>query len=97
MSKIARGIVAGVDTGIHLSAKQCVEMGSHAMGKDYYYQAITWMEAAVSKIVSEKDTTANLTESEMQLETAKEVVSAATRFANQPPAAIWLLIANKLL
>ena len=85
--------MAGVDTGINLSAKQCVEMGSHAMGKEYYYQAITWMEAAVSKIASENDTTASLTEAEIQLETAKEVVSCSpTRLSTQSGPVIPQLI-----
>ena len=71
---VARGIVAGIDTGITLSAKQCIEIGSHAIAKDYFYQAINWMETAVAKITSENDRTASLTEAEIQLETAKKVV-----------------------
>ena len=67
--------MAGVDTRITLSAIQCIELGIHAISKDYYYQAINWMEAAVSKIASENDTTASLTEAEIQLETVKKVVS----------------------
>ena len=80
--KIARGVVAGVDTGIILSAKQCVEFGSHAIGKSYYYQAIDWMEVALAKIAKGNDTTVALTEADIQLETAKKVASPAKRFAN---------------
>ena len=67
--------MSGVDTGIILTAKQCIEMGRHAIDKDYYYQAINWMETAIVKITSENDTTTSLADAEVQLETAIKVVS----------------------
>ena len=67
--------MAGIDTGIILSAEQCIELGSHAIFNHYYYQSIDWMETAVAKVASENDTTVSLTMAEVQLETAKEVVS----------------------
>ena len=64
-----------MDTGLVLSANQCLEIGQEAVTRGYYYQAIGWMETAVNKITSENDTTMDLKETEIELDTAKKVVS----------------------
>ena len=72
--KIAQGVLAGVHTGIKLSAKQCIEIGHQAMFDEYFYQAVEWMETALTKIRLQNDTTTSLAEAEIQFETAKKVV-----------------------
>ena len=72
--EIAQGFVAGIDTGIVLTAKQCIEIGHLAIATDYYYQAIDWMATAVHKVISEADVTVSLAQAQMELETAKIVV-----------------------
>ena len=67
--------MAGVDSGIILTAKQCIEIGSQAIKEDHYYQAVNWMEAALAKIRCQNDTSASLTEAESEFERAKKVVS----------------------
>ena len=67
--------MAGMDTGIVLSAKQCLEIGQEAVSRGYYYQAVDWMETVLNKISSENDTTADLEEAQIELDTAKKVVS----------------------
>ena len=64
-----------MDTGIVLSAKQCLEIGQEAVSRGYYYQAVDWMETVLNKISSENDTTADLEEAQIELDTAKKVVS----------------------
>ena len=63
-----------MDTGITLSAKQCIVIGSHAISTDYYYQAIDWMETALAKVTYENDTTVTLVCAKEQLDTSKKVV-----------------------
>lgn len=75
LPQIAEGMVAGLDAGIVLSAKQCVALGHHAIAKDFYYQAIDWMATAVNKVMAQADITVDLKEAEAELETAKQVVS----------------------
>ena len=58
-----------------LSAKQCLEIGRQAVVDDYFYQAVEWMEAALTKIRTQNDQTATLAEAEIQFETAKKVAS----------------------
>ena len=72
--KIARGVMAGVETGVELSAKQCLEIGRQAIANEYYYQAVNWAETALAKVRLQNDTTASLTEAEIQFETARKVV-----------------------
>ena len=79
--QISEGDVAGVDAGIILTAKQCIEIGHHAIAKGYYYQAITWMTSALNKIITKGDTTVDLKEAEVELKTAKKIVSLA-KFQN---------------
>ena len=69
-----RGIVAGIDTGIRLTAQQSMEIGNRAIAMEYYYQAVSWMEAAYADVVSHADNSTNLAEALEQLETAKLVV-----------------------
>ena len=73
-SQIAKGNIAGMDAGILLTARQCIEIGIQAMARKFCYQAIDWMEAAVKRITADFDTTASLEEAQVQLETAKKVV-----------------------
>ena len=76
--------MAGSDTGIILTAKQCIEIGRHAIVKNYYYQAVNWMETARDKVTSENDVTASLTDAVEQLETAKIVVCHLSFQPNAP-------------
>ena len=73
--QISRGFLAGVDVGIVLSAKQCVEIGQEALAKGFYYQAIDWIQTALNKITTENDTTADLAETKTELRIAQKVVS----------------------
>ena len=66
--------MAGFDTGVVLSARQCLEIGHHAMDKDRFYQAINWMETGLIKIRAENDSSASLEVAKELLETAKKVV-----------------------
>ena len=72
--QISRGVLAGRDAGLILSAKQCIEIGIQAIGRGFFYQAIEWMQTAVDKILYEEDVSVELQEAEMQLETSKIVV-----------------------
>ena len=67
--------MAGVDTGITLSAKQCIEIGRHAITEEYYYQAVNWMQTALAWIRLRNDSTASLSEAETEFERARKVVS----------------------
>ena len=67
--------MAGVDTGITLSAKQCIEIGRQAISEKRYYQAVSWMETALARLRLHNDRTASLTEAEIEFERAKKVVS----------------------
>ena len=67
--------MAGVDTGITLSAKQCIEIGRQAITEERYYQAVSWMETALARTRFHTDTTASLNEAEIEFERAKQVVS----------------------
>ena len=67
--------MAGVNTGIILSAKQCIEIGLLAITENYYYQAVNWMETALARVRLQNDCTASLLEAEIQFESAKKVVS----------------------
>lgn len=75
MPQIAEGLVAGVYNGIVLSARQCIEIGHHAIARGFYYQAINWMSTAVDKVTTKGDATVDLQEAEIELETAKKAVS----------------------
>ena len=66
--------MAGVDKGIKLSAKQCIEIGLQAMTEKHYYQAVNWMETAIDRIRLHNDSTESLNEAEIQFERAKKVV-----------------------
>ena len=66
--------MAGVDTGITLSAKHCIEIGRQAIAEGYYYQAVDWMETALVKTRLQRDTTASPTEAKIQFQMAKKVV-----------------------
>ena len=70
--------MAGIDTGIGLSAKQCIEIGRQAIKLKHYYQAVNWMQTAVDKIRLRNDTTTSLTEAEIELGRAKKEVSLAS-------------------
>ena len=74
LSQIARGSVAGRETGIRLSAKQCIEIGNKALADGYYYQAIDWMQTAVNKSSFQGDSTVDFSEAQIELETARKTV-----------------------
>ena len=61
-----------------MSAKQCIEIGSQAIYREFYYQAVNWMETALAKIQLQNDTSASMTEAESEFERAKKVVSPTT-------------------
>ena len=81
--KIARGAMAGIDAGVVLSAKQCIEIGHQAIAQDYHYQAVEWIGTALTKIRHQNDTTASLTGAEIQFETAKKVVCPVLNFGSK--------------
>ena len=66
--------MAGTDFGINLSAKHCIEIGRRAIVDGNYYQAVDWMGTALAKVRLQNDTTATLTEAEIEFETAVKVV-----------------------
>ena len=67
-----------MDFGIVLSAKQCIETDHDAIVSGYYHQAVDWMGAALNKITKGDATSdLNLKKVEIELETAKMVVSPA--------------------
>ena len=68
-------IVADGDNGVVVSARQCIEIGHHAIARGFYYQAIDWMGVAVNKITAKGDTTVELKAAQVELETAKKAVS----------------------
>ena len=78
--------MAGMDTEIHLSAEQCIEIGIQAIGRGRCYQAIDWMETAVNKVKSKGDATVSLEEAQMQLKTAEKVHDRLlAKFGNTQP------------
>ena len=70
--------MSDIDTGIVLSAKQCMEMGQQAIIKGHFYQAIEWMQTALAKVLLQNCTTLSSTEADIQLQTAKKVVCLTT-------------------
>ena len=68
-------MMAGIDAGIVLSAKQCIEIGQEALHRSHYYLAIEWMETALNKVNSSADNTADLDEAVVELHHAKRRVS----------------------
>ena len=67
--------MASVDTGIILSAKQCIDIGHQAITEKRYYQSVRWMETALTRVQDHNDSTASLNEVETQIEWTKKLVS----------------------
>ena len=84
---MAEGTVAGTNAEIILSARQCTEIGIHAVATNFFYQAVQWLDTAINKIIAQGDTGGVLLEeAQTQLEIAKMAVSGARkreRFALQ--------------
>ena len=66
--------MAGIDTGITLSAKQCIEIGLQSIAEKDYYLAASWMETALATIRLHNDSTTSLHEAEIEFERAKKLV-----------------------